>query len=153
MSAVAVVTPIVIANWPVITAAVTAAVSSLGFTVVQATANVKAKARVKTANRAEVEIEDSAVLEGAPRDEEIVVEREGVRAVISRDARGRLKVCVEGEHLSKAELHQIGEELVGRITQQYVYHKLMTELQERNMAVVEEEVTADQTIKIRLRNG
>ena len=32
MSAVAVVTPIVIANWPLITAAVTAAVASLGFT-------------------------------------------------------------------------------------------------------------------------
>jgi hypothetical protein len=99
-----------------------------------------------------VEVEESAVAEAAG-DEQIVVERaDGVRATLTRDARGRLKVCVEGEHLSKAELHAIGEELVGRITQQYVYHKLMTELQDRNVAVVDQEVTADQTIKIRIRN-
>ena len=61
-------------------------------------------------------------------------------------------MCVEGEHLSKSELRQIGEELVGRVTQQYVYNKLMTELTERNVAVVDQEVTADQTIKIRIRN-
>lgn len=151
MSAVAVVTPIVIANWPLITAAVTAAVGSLGFTAVEAAAGTKARPRA--ANRAEVELEDSAVVDGVPQGEQIVVERsDGVRAVIDRDARGQLKVCVEGDHLSKSELRQIGDELAGRITQQYVYHKLMTELAERNVAVVEQEVTADQTIKIRVRN-
>ena len=151
MSAVAVITPIVIANWPLITAAVTAAVGSLGFTAVEAAGTVRAKPR--SANRAEVELEDSAVVEGAPQGEQLVVERaDGVRATISRDARGALKVCAEGEHLSKAELRQIAEELAGRITQQYVYNKLMTELSERGVAVVDQEVTADQTIKIRVRN-
>jgi len=151
MSAVAVVTPIVIANWPLITAAVTAAVASLGFTTLEAAATVRGKPR--STNRAEVELEDSAVVEGAPLTDEIVVERpDGVRATISRDARGALKVCAEGVPASKTELRQIAEELAGRITQQYVYNKLMTELTDRNVAVVDQEVTADQTIKIRVRN-
>src|ERR687887_601082 len=72
-------------------------------------------------------------LEGtAGTGEELVVEKEGIRAVFSRDARGALKVCMEGEGYSKAELRRIGEELIGRVTQQYVYHKLVTELAERN---------------------
>jgi hypothetical protein len=152
MSAVAVVTPIVIANWPLITAAVTAAIGSMGFTALEAAGSVRGRPR--SANRAEVELEDSAVLEGAPQGEQMVVQRpDGVRATISRDARGGLKVCVEGDHLSKSELRQIGEEMAGRITQQYVYNKLMTELQERNVAVVDQEVAADQTIRIRVRNS
>ncbi|MBX9581679.1 MAG: DUF1257 domain-containing protein [Gemmataceae bacterium] len=152
MSAVAVVTPIVIANWPAIAAAVTAAVSSLGFTALQAQQGLKARRPLK--NRAEVAVEDSAVVEGVRQTEQILVERpDGVRATINQDAHGRLKVCVEGDHLSKAELREIGEELVGRITQQYVYHKLMTELHGRGVAVVEQETTADQTIKIRVRNS
>ncbi len=151
MSAVAVVTPIVIANWPLITAAGSAAGTSRGFTAGAAAGPVRSKAR--SGNRAEVELEDSAVVEGAPLNDEIVVERpDGVRATISRDARGSLRVCAEGEHLSKPELRQIAEDLAGRITQQYVYNKLMTELTDRNVAVVDQEVTADQTIKIRVRN-
>ncbi len=152
MSAVAVVTPIVIANWPLITAAVTAAVTSLGFTTVEAAAGVRV--RTRSGNRVEVAVEDSEVIETTNETEELVVGRaDGVRATISRDARGQLKVCVEGEHLSKSELREIGEELAGRITQQYVYNKLMTELQDRGMNVVEQEVGADQTIKIRIRNS
>jgi len=151
MSAVAVVTPIVIANWPLITAAVTAAVGSMGFTAVESAAGTHTKRR--SGNRVDVELEDSEVVEAGPQTEQLIVQRpDGVRATISRDARGSLKVCVEGEHLSKAELRQIGEELAGRITQQYVYNKLMTEFRDRNLAVVDQEVSADQTIKIRIRN-
>jgi hypothetical protein len=82
----------------------------------------------------------------------MVVEREGVRVIFSRDARGALKLCVEGEGHSKSELKRIGEELLGRVTQQYVYHRVVTELQERNMTIVDEQVGADRTVKIRVRN-
>jgi hypothetical protein len=158
MSSVIVLTPLVIAGWPVISAAVTAAIGSMGFSVVSGVASAGVAAK-KTAgaskNRTEIDVEDSEILAettSAAGTNEIVVERDGVRAVFSRDARGALKLCMEGEHLSKAELRRIGEELIGRVTQQYVYHRIVTELQQRNMTIVDEEMAADRTVKIRVRN-
>ena len=155
MSSVVVVTPLIIASWPAITAAVTAAVASMGFSVARAelpNASVGTRERTIT-NREEIEIEDSEVLEGAITNDKLVIQRgDGVRAVFSRDARGALKLCMEGEHLSKSELKRLGEELIGRVTQQYVYHRIVSELQERNMTIVDEEVGVDRTVKIRVRN-
>jgi hypothetical protein len=152
MSSVIVVTPLIIAGWPAITATVTAALSTMGYALAK-DAGPRRRARANTKTRAEIKVEDSEVLEGAGgTGEELVVEKDGIRAVFSRDARGALKVCMEGEGYSKAELRRIGEELIGRVTQQYVYHKLMTELKNRNVPVVDEEVTEDRSIKIRVRN-
>src|SRR3954471_1263173 len=150
MSSVVVVAPLIIAGWPVITAAVTAAVASMGFSVVTgAAASLPALPTTKIRNKAEIEVEDSEVLaETASLGGELVVERDGVRAVFSRDARGALKLCVEGDHLSKSELKKIGEDLLGRVTQQYVYHRIVTELEDRHMAIVDEQVDADHTVKI-----
>lgn len=160
MSSVIVLTPLIIAGWPVISAAVTAAIGSMGFSIVSgAAANAgvatQAKGKEKEKNRTEIDVQDSEILAqttSAAGANEIVVERDGVRAVFSRDARGALKLCMEGEHVSKAELKRIGEELIGRVTQQYVYHRIVTELQQRNMTIVDEEVAADRTVKIRVRN-
>jgi len=145
-------TPLVIAAWPTLTAVISAAVGTLGFAVSQ-----KAVPQVRqvrdAVNRAEIEVEDSEILEGTgATGEEMVVERDGIRAVFSRDARGSLKLCLEGRDLSKSELKQLGEDLIGRVTQQYVYHRLVSELKERDMNIVEEHVTDDQTIKIRVRH-
>lgn len=152
MSTVMVITPLVIASWPAITAAVAAAVGTLGFAAVREM-QVDDEQRSQQANRAEIEVEDSEVLQDAGGSgEEIVVERDGIVARFSRDARGALRVCVEGHGHSKAELKRIGEELIGRVTQQYVYHRVVTELKQRNMAIVDEQVEADRTVKIRVRN-
>lgn len=149
MSSVIVVTPLVIASWPAIMAAVTAALGTMGYAVADARRRGQAANRV----RAEIEVPDSEILEeAAGTAEEIVVQNGPIRAVFSRDPRGALKVCMEGEGVSKGELKRIGEELIGRVTQQYVYHKLMTEMKARNMQVVEEEVAEDRTIRIRVRN-
>jgi hypothetical protein len=151
MSAVIVVTPLVIGSWPIITAAVTAAISSMGFSLVQAGQPIRQAVQGKA--REEIEVDDSEILaESGGLRQEIVVERDGLKAVFTRDERGALKLCLEGEGFSKSELRQIGEELIGRVTQQFVYHRLMTELKERHMNVVEEEVSEDRTIKIRVRN-
>lgn len=152
MSSVIVITPILIASWPAITAAVSAAIGTMGFAVVRA-AESEARAVTSTATRAEIELEDSEILQDAAgTDEEIVVEREGIRATFSRDARGAMRVCMEGEGYSKAELRKIGEEIVGRVTQQYVYHRVVTELKDRNMTIVNEDVAEDRSVKIRVRN-
>jgi hypothetical protein len=160
MSTCIVLTPIIIANWPAITAVVTAAAASLGFTAAAAgtlTVSALQQAEVDRAQtgtmREEIEVDNSEILANtAGRNEEIVVEREGLRAVFTRDARGALRVCMEGRGHSKAELRTMGQELVDRVTQQYVYHRVMTELKQRDMHVVSEEVAEDRTVKIRVRN-
>jgi hypothetical protein len=156
MSSVVVVTPLIIAGWPVVTAAVTAAIGSLGFSMVPVrpvAAKQAAATAAATRTRTEIDVEDSEILQNsAGIASDIVVERDGVRATFSRDARGALKLCMEGEGRTKAELKQIGEELMGRVTQQYAYHRIVSELRERNMTIVDEEVGADRSVKIRVRN-
>jgi Protein of unknown function (DUF1257) len=153
MSCVVVITPVLIASWPVMSAAVTAAVGSLGFAIVRnASASQAVQSTAKTRTKAEIEVADSEILQEAASSQTIVVEREGIKATFSRDARGSLKVCLDGEGYSKAELKRVGEELVERVTQQYVYHRVVTELKERKMNIVEEEVAADRTVTIRVRN-
>lgn len=156
MSCVIVVAPVVIAGWPVITAAVTAAVASMGFNVVtaatSATVNARADAKVSGKTRVDIEVDESEILTDSVSTQQIVVERAGVKATFSRDARGALKLCMEGDHLSKTELQRLGQELIDRVTQQYVYHRVVTELKQRNMSIVDEEVTQDRTVKIKVRN-
>ncbi len=150
MSTVIVLTPIIIANWAAITAAVTVAVVTLGFSAVQ---EDEAQQQLAGTTREEINVDNSEILPNAAgRDEQIVVERKGLRAVFSRDGRGALRVCMEGHGYSKADLRKIGQELVDRVTQQYVYHRVITEMKQRNMHVVSEEVAEDRTVKIRVRN-
>jgi hypothetical protein len=152
MSTVIVVTPIIIAHWPAITAAVMAAVGTMGFAVVNG-AERDERERSSTTVRTEIDVEESEILTGvAAFGEQLVVVRGGVKAIFSRDPRGGLRVCMEGESVSKNELKRIGEELVGRVTQQYVYHRVVSELKERRMAIVDEQVDADRTVRIRVRN-
>ena len=157
MSCVVVVTPLVIAGWPVITAAVTAAVASMGFSIAQSSAAARAAAveavRQEKQKTVDIEVEESEILADAMTNQKIVVERgDGVRGVFTRDERGALRLCMEGESVSKDELRRIGQELIDRVTQQYVYHRVVTELKQRNMTIVDESVSADRTVKIKVRN-
>lgn len=153
MSSVILVTPLIIANWSVISAAVLGACGAMGFSVASgAVSGMRAKSG-SSVTRAEIEVENSEVLaDAAGTDEEMVIEKNGVRATFSRDARGALKVCMEGIGYSKGQLKQIGQELMEQVTQQYVYHRVVTELKDRGMPIVHEEVEADRTVKIRVRN-
>jgi hypothetical protein len=154
MSSVLVVAPLVVASWPLLSAAITAAVSTMGFAAAQNREGVHILQATDPKIRAEIELEDSEILAGTgATGEQMVVERDGIRAVFSRDARGALKLCVEGSGQSKAELKRIGEALVGRVTQQYAYHRLVSELKERQMTILQERVGEDQAIHIRVRSG
>jgi hypothetical protein len=104
MSSCVIVTPLIIAGWPVISAAVTAAVGSLGYSIVLAP-KAQVAPNAKTRTRAEIDIDDSEVLqETGSVGGQIVVERDGILALFSRDARGALKLCIDGDGHSKAEL-------------------------------------------------
>ena len=151
MSTVLVVTPIIVTSWPAITAAVTAAVGTMGFTV--AHDSIAALANQTGATREEIEVDDSEIMADAVgTDQTIIVERDGVRATFSRDARGGLRICMEGHGVSKSQLREMGEELLGRVTQQYAYHRIVSELKDRNMTIVGEEMTEEKSVKIRVRN-
>ena len=153
MSSVLVVAPLVVASWPLLSAAITAAVGTMGFAAAQNQGpHVRQITDPKT--RAEIELEDSEILAGSGGD------RRGDGRRARRHPRhlqprraGRLKLCVEGSGHSKAELKRIGEALVGRVTQQYAYHRLVSELKERQMTILEERVGEDQAIHIRVRSG
>jgi len=148
MSAVCVLTPVVIASWPAMSAAVVGVAGPLGFSVVPI---ATVRQRRQSGERVVTEIEGSEVLEEAMGEQEkIVIRRDDAEIEFSRDERGALRLCVTGKG-SKAELDRLGREVAGRVVQQFAYHRLMTELKARDFGVVEEHVGADQSINVRVR--
>ncbi|HTS16068.1 MAG TPA: hypothetical protein VMP11_00690 [Verrucomicrobiae bacterium] len=155
MGAVCVLTPIVVAAWPVFSAAVASAATSLGYTVVADVMNNLAENREETTttNQVELQIANTELVTGQlERDQHISVTRGGTTVTFSRDARGRAKVCVTGNGQAEEALRALGEELGQRVVQQYVYQRLIEECRARQFIVVEEEVEADKSIRLKVRH-
>jgi len=151
MSAVCILAPIVIAGWPVFSAAVVAAASSLGYQVAsEATRNVRSS--VKQASTVELNIERSELVTGQlERDQRISVTRDGVTVTFSRDARGKATLCVSGQGRTEEALRAFGEELSRAVVQQYVYQKLVEEIRARGFVIAEQETTEDRSIRLTVR--
>jgi hypothetical protein len=148
MSAVVVLAPIVVASWPILASAVVAAAASAGFRVVR-----KDQPQLKKAakNSVDLAMENADVVaDSLSPDQKVVVERDGVVVSFSRDARGSFRTCVEGD-LSKEELRKIGEDLSGRVIQQYVYRRLSQELGQNGFSTVAEEKAPDGAIRLHVR--
>lgn len=153
MSCVCILTPIVIAAWPTFSAAVMAAATSLGYQVVSEVKRDRAAAASKPSSRINLEIPQSElVTDSLARDQRMVVTRAGVTVTFSRDERGKAAICVSGEGYADEKLRALGEELSGRVVQQYVYQKLMDEMRTRGFVVVEEETTEGQAIRLKVRH-
>jgi len=104
-------------------------------------------------NSVQLEIERSEVVtQQLGRDQRIAVARDGVTVTFSRDARGKATLCVTGHGQSDETLRTLGEELSQAVVQRYVYQKLMDEMRSRGFNVVEEEVHADRSIRLRVRH-
>ncbi|NLW50734.1 MAG: DUF1257 domain-containing protein [Candidatus Brocadiaceae bacterium] len=158
MSAVCILTPTIIAGWPMISAAVAGAAAALGFSMARegVRASVEAAAAVQAGQEeqttVEVEVENSEVLgESLAGEQELVLVRDSVRVRISRDLRGALKVCVEGAGRGSEELREIGRQVVDKVTQMYVYNRVMTELKNKGFTVIQEGVAQDETVHIHVR--
>lgn len=155
MSAVVILAPVVVTTaWPVISAAAVTVMAALGYATVSTTVDVMVTDNidVETANTVELEIENSQELgQTLGREEELVFTKDNIVVTFKRDIRGRLQVCVSGEHLSKARLRELGEELANKVVQQYVYNRIVGELQNTDMSIIDQEVDEDETIKIKLR--
>ncbi len=150
MSAVCVLTPIIIGNWPVISAAVAGAVSALGFTTVKDAAKTLLEVK-KNCKEVTLQVESSEVVtEALSLDQSLVFSRQNITLHFSRDARGHCSVKVYGMQ-GEAELKKLGQEVSQRIVQQYVYNRLMSELKDKNYHIVEENVDDQQTIQLKVR--
>jgi hypothetical protein len=150
MSCVCILTPVVIAAWPQFSAAVVAAATTLGYTLVNPKEQNSATEKAKPVS---LEIEQSEIVAGTlGRDQRIRVTRGGVTVTFSRDARGKATVCVTGDGYTDDELRVLGLELSQRVVQKYVHQRLLEEIKARQFVVVEEEVDANQAIRLKVRH-
>ena len=154
MSCVCILTPVVIAAWPAFSAAVVAAAGSLGYQIASTGTGLTKDAISQTsASRVQLEIENSEVVTGQlGREQKISVTKDGVTITFSRDARGKASLCVSGQGRGQEELRALGEELSQAVVQQYVYQKLMSEMQARGFNVIEEETNTDRSIRLKVRH-
>ncbi len=152
MSTVVVLTPIIIANWPVIVAAVAGAASALGL-VAKETVKEEIKQQQQAGEQTvEVELANSEVLaQNLAAGKEVVLTKGDIEIRVGRDERGRCRVCAKGKGRTKAELKQIAEEFSQKMTQCFVYNRVATELKNKGFQMVNEEVMEDQSIRIHVR--
>lgn len=155
MSAVCVLAPVVVAAWPAFSSAVVAAATSMGYVVAEE-AVAQFIGGTETCTRAsavDLKIANSEIVSGQlGRDQRVSVSRDGITVTFSRDERGKAGLCVVGHGQSEEELRAAGEELSQRVVQQYVYQRLMQEVQSRGYIVAEETTDARQSIHLRIRH-
>jgi Protein of unknown function (DUF1257) len=152
MSAVLILTPVIISSWPMIATAVAGAASAMGLLIKESAKEMAKESQTEAERRVEVELSGSEVLaESMTTDQEIVLTKGTIELRVRRDERGRCSVCAKGLGHSDAELRQIAEEFTQKLTQCFVYDKVMRELKTKEFQVVNEDVTEDGSIRIHVR--
>ena len=146
-------TPVVVGGWPVITAAVAGAASALGLAAKDVVnQRIKHQHETEIGQDVEVELAESEILaQNLAADREIVLTKNGIELRLRRDERGRCSVCAKGKGRSKAELKQIAERFIQKMTQCFIYNRLASELKSKGFKVVNEEVMDDEAIRIHVR--
>lgn len=155
MGGILILVPIVVTSWPAIAAAVTGAAAVMGLSMGnEAHRAAKAAEPAKdVVNKVELDMEDSEVLaSGVGHEEEINLTKDGVAIRVFRDESGQLRFCVSGKNRSKHELETFGKQVMDTVTQNYIYNRVVTELKQRNIQVMREEVDEDKTVHIHVRN-
>jgi len=142
-----------VAAWPAFSAAVVAGATSLGYAVIEGAREAFDSPTKDATKRVELEIPNSEIVTGQlGYDQRISVARDGITVTFSRDARGKVSLCVTGEGNPKATLQALGEELAQRVVQQYVYQRLLDEIRARGYVIVEEERAANEAIRLKVRH-
>lgn len=151
MSAIIIMTPVVIAAWPVISAAVVGAVGAMGYAA--ATNANLVDEQIDVENSVDLEIANSDVAaENMSREETLIFTKGDITLTFKRDIRGKLKICVTGKNHSDSELRRIGTEISQKVTQQFIYNRVVSELKNADFSIVGQEVGEDDAIKIQVRN-
>jgi hypothetical protein len=155
VSTVLILTPVIIASWPAIAAAVGTAAAALGLAAKEhAKERAEAEVNVTSAEdlSIEVELEDSQALgESVGAGQEIVLTKGTIELKVRRNAKGRCVICAEGAGHTKEELKGIADEFAQKVTQCFVYNKVMSELRAKGFQVVDEEQMADESVRLHVR--
>jgi acetyl-CoA carboxylase carboxyltransferase component len=151
MSAIIILTPVIIASWPAITAAVAGAATAVGL-MVRNTQKTAENLNSQVEQQVEMEIANSEVLtKDLALEKEIVLVKGDIEIRVSRDVRGRCKVCAKGKGHSEQELKEIAEQFVQKMTQCFIYNRVASELKNKGFQMVNEEVMKDETIRLHVR--
>jgi hypothetical protein len=152
MGAVLILAPVVVSSWPAIAAAAVGAASALGLAVGQmAQAAVREEVEEEEQN-VEIDMANSEVLaEQLSTDQTMILTKGTVKITVGRDARGHCKVCASGTGHTKQELEQLAKQFTEKLTQCFIYDKVVKELKSKSFQVVNEEMSEDESIRIHVR--
>lgn len=133
---------------PIVVSAVGSAAGVLGYTAVKG----RTAARVSAGIEVEVDVAATETLaEHVAAGQTMVFQRDDVTLTVVRDERGKLTVKAHSDNRSEEELREVAGEFCNRVAQQYAYHTLMGELQQRGFNVVEQQVEEDGTVRVKVR--
>lgn len=151
MSAFVVMVPAVIGG-PAFAAAVAVAGVAMGLKAISAATQEQASVCCEKGETVEVGLDSSHTMAETLEEGEVLpLEGNGFKVDFVKSPRGDCLMRVTGEGKSKADLEQLGRDLLNRVTQQYAYQKITTELKKKGFSLVKETVEEDQTIKITVR--
>jgi hypothetical protein len=151
MSIVMVIAPLVSASWPIISMAACSAATSFGFTMLKKEHEDRSQQKAPE-EMAEMELENSAVFKESLRNEkQMVFKKDDIKLTFYADEHGKYMLRVKGAKKTKAQLQQIGKEMMNRFTQQYAYNKVVSELKRKGYAVAAEEILENKTVRVVVR--
>jgi ABC-type transporter MlaC component len=150
MSTVLILAPVVIGAWPAISAAAAGAAAALGLALKHEIKDL-AKDKQEEHESVEISLQESEITQDLHSGQEMVFAKDDCEIRIRRDERGRCVVCASGKGYTKAQLQQMAEGFSEKLSQCFVYNKVMSELKNKSFNVVNEEVMDDQSIRIHVR--
>jgi hypothetical protein len=152
MGVVLILTPIVVGSWPAIAVAAAGAATALGLVAKESVQEALQETEVNVEQSVEVELAENEVLaENLATGKEIVFTKGTVELRVHRDDRGRCSVCAKGAGHTKVELKQMAEQFSQKLTQCFVYNRVLSEVKSRNFQVINEEVMEDQSVRVHVR--
>lgn len=149
MSAIVVLTPLVVSSWPAFSCAILGVAGALGYNLSK---KQESGQKVKESKSVIVQVKNSEVIsETLQADQQITVEKDGVIVSFSRGLDHRCNITVHGTEQSDSELREIGQQIARKVTQRFVYNKVVSELKALDFDIVDEEVEAQDTIRLQVR--
>jgi len=151
MSSVLFLIPIIAENWEEIHRVAQITADRLGYRL-EKVVPVAAKPVEPRYRQVELEVKNSEVVaDGLEEEEQLQFKKGKITITFRKDERMRLSICVAGVTKTEEELRNLGTQFAQGIVQQYVYHKIKKELQQRKFVIAEEETTPQQVIRLTVR--
>lgn len=142
----------VAASWPILSAVISAAATAAGFRALKTASSKETAAEASKATTESVELELAAArVKDLDAMDSMTMTDGSVVATFYQDELGQCKLHVEGNK-SQQELIETGRTLLQRVRQQLAYHRVVEEMKQRGYTIVEEQVAADQSIRLKVRS-